>query len=73
MGGDLGNGGRHFTREDNCRRHLRKIHGISGMGKEPGVEIDSQAKEGGESEVVDMDELTKRIRRERKFGRRKTG
>jgi hypothetical protein len=52
---------------------LRKIHGISGMGEEPGVEIDRQAKEGGESEVVDMDELTKRIRRERKFGRRKTG
>jgi hypothetical protein len=73
MGGDLVNGGRHFTREDNCRRHLRKIHGISGMGEEPGMEIDRQAKEGGESQVVDMVELTKRIRKERKFGRRKTG
>lgn len=52
---------------------MRKMHGISGMGEEPGVEMDRQAKEGGESEVVDMDELTRRIRRERKFGRRKTG
>ena len=73
MYGDLGNGGRHFTREDNCRRHLRKIHGMAGMGEELGWEMARQAKDGGQSGVVDMDELTRRIRVERKVGRRKVG
>lgn len=73
MDGDLGNGGRHFTREDNCKRHLTKMHGISHTGEGLGGEITKQAKDREKSGVVDMDELTRRIRRERKVGRRKMG
>jgi hypothetical protein len=38
-----------------------------------GGKMARQAKNGGESGVVDMDELTRRIRKERKVGRTKMG
>ena len=72
MYGNIGNGGRHFPREDNCKRHLRNVHGISAMGEGLCGQSNNQSNEGGEIQAVDMDELTKLIRKERKFGRRQT-
>lgn len=46
--------GKPFPREDNCRKHMRNAHHMS----------EEQAR------ICEMDEETKRIRRERKAGRR---
>ncbi|KAH7360243.1 hypothetical protein BKA65DRAFT_181116 [Rhexocercosporidium sp. MPI-PUGE-AT-0058] len=66
------NGGLCFKREDNCRRHMRNVHGVSGTD---GVAAESLS--GGlcglGSEVCDrggvsMDESSRRIRMGRKVG-----
>ncbi|KAH7395841.1 hypothetical protein BKA64DRAFT_754804 [Cadophora sp. MPI-SDFR-AT-0126] len=67
IGGASGNGARHFTREDNCKRHMRKIHGqmpgtdgglVGGTHKMGAVKVTCA--------VVDMDESTRQIKRNRR-------
>jgi hypothetical protein len=50
----LRNEGKYFSREDNCRKHMAKVHGL---GEE-------------EVKVCGMDEETKRVRLERRAGKR---
>lgn len=65
-GGNLGNRGRHFTREDNCKRHMRNIHQLSGTDEGLSGEMCKLGITRSPGGVVSMDESTMLIRRNRK-------
>ncbi|PVH84754.1 hypothetical protein DL98DRAFT_70112 [Cadophora sp. DSE1049] len=65
--GGSGNGARYFTREDNCKRHMRQIHGRM-SGADEGL-LGHTHKVGPVKvacTIVDMDDATRQIRRKRR-------
>jgi len=66
LNGEYGFGGKHFPREENCRKHIRSKHwGIENAHGRSG-EIGGLAQ-------IEMDELTKKIRKERRIRSKSKG